>query len=175
MIVRHTWFGLHTDFIGFTCVITVIPTCAPSTLRIDTVGYSLSGLLSPSGNCSCVGFLFLWFLVLLLISLQNHSFREIRRSRHLFYLSTLGRGWLQLVRCCGHNPFYEHVLSSRLSKPGLKMTLLRSIRLIAFVRFIWTGMERKVELALWLGPQESHDHWLSFAFVIWPTRQVGLF
>lgn len=83
--------------------------------------------------------------------------------------------WLQLVRCYGHNSFYVHVLCSRLSKAGLKMTLLRSISSIAFVRFTRTGVERKVELALWIRPQESHDHWLSFAFVIRPTRQVGLF
>lgn len=73
VIVRHAWFVQRIDFMGFTCLIGIISTCAMNNLHTETVGYSLPGLLSPSGVCSCVGFLFYHFFPFLIIPLQNHG------------------------------------------------------------------------------------------------------
>lgn len=62
VIVIHTCFAQGIDLMGFKCAVSFISTCVLNNLGIDTVGYTLSGLLSPSGSCSCVRFLFNNFL-----------------------------------------------------------------------------------------------------------------
>lgn len=82
-----------TSLMGFVCVISITSTCVLNKLGVDTVGYSLRGLLSPSGDCSCAGFPFYDFLFLLLLRpLQNHGLLftcEVRCSPFLFHLSAV--------------------------------------------------------------------------------------
>lgn len=114
----------HIDFMGLTCVITVISTYTQNNLCIDTVGYPLPGLLSPPGamlDFSCIHFFFSWYFCKIIVC--PHEFAPHKQSETLsLYALSWWVSWtsLQLVWCCRHHPFYVSLFHrSRLSKPGL--------------------------------------------------------